>query len=164
MLTLMWDASALVKHYIEENGTDTVEALFEHPGPIRMALTIPGYAETYSVLLRRCNAGVISGHSFEEAIAALRNESLFNLRMDLVSVGDGLVFASIETMRRHNLNSTDAAILTAFAVYVREYSEHTALLIASDQRLIRAAEAEGLATLNPESVSPDEARAMLARE
>ena len=164
MLTLLWDASALVKRYVEENGTDTVETLFAGARRVRMALTIPGYAETYSVLLRRRNAGLISDRSFEEAIAALRNDSVFNPRMDLVSVDAISVFASIETMRRHNLNSTDAAILTAFAGYVREYNEHTALLIASDLRLLRAAEAEGLATLNPETVSPEEAAAMITRE
>jgi hypothetical protein len=127
-----------------------------------MALTLSGYAETYSVLLRRRNAGIISGPSFEGAIAALRNDAMLNPRMDLVSVGDECVLASIETMRRHNLNATDSAILTAFTGYVLELRGTGGLLIAADQRLLRAAELEGLATLNPETTTPDEAHAILA--
>lgn len=162
MLTLLWDASALVKHYVQEIGSDTVDALLSDFPRVRMALTVSGYAETYSVLLRRFNAGIISGSSFEEATAALRNDAMVDPRVYLLSISDECVFASIETMRRHNLNATDSAILTAFAGYLLELGDTGGLLIAADQRLLRAAESEGLATLNPELVSPIEVPALLA--
>jgi hypothetical protein len=54
-----WDASALVKRYLLESGSDTVNALFAAVPRDRMVTTPWGYAETYSVLLRRLNGGIL---------------------------------------------------------------------------------------------------------
>jgi hypothetical protein len=61
------------------------------------------------------------------------------------------------------LNSTDGAILQAFlkgAIPLRPST--VSVLVASDQRLLRAAKAEGLEVLNPESVQPVDVQAFLA--
>ncbi len=55
-------------------------------------------------------------------------------------------------MQSHNINSADAAILAAYLRFQRATSK-PCLLIASDRRLNRAAEAEGLKSLNPEEVA-----------
>jgi predicted nucleic acid-binding protein len=51
--------------------------------------------------------------------------------------------------------TADAALLYAYLSHARIQSAAgmTCILVAADQRLVRAAEAEGLATLNPERVA-----------
>jgi hypothetical protein len=66
-------------------------------------------------------------------------------------------------MQRHNLNATDAAILTMLLDLVPSLPPGDALvLVAADTRLLRGAAAEGLATLNPESVDAADVPALLA--
>jgi hypothetical protein len=109
MPQLFWDASALAKRYFAEIGSDTVDALFAAVPMEDMAATPWGFAETYSILLRRFNGGVMSVRSFTAAIAALQTEVVDNPRFTLVSIPDEAVFASTLLMRQHNLNATDAA-------------------------------------------------------
>jgi hypothetical protein len=66
-------------------------------------------------------------------------------------------------MRRHNLNATDATILTMLLDFVPHLPAGDALvLVAADTRLLRGAVAEGLATLNPETVAAADVPAFLA--
>ena len=65
-------------------------------------------------------------------------------------------------MRRHNINATDTAILTMLMEHAQAVETLPILLIAADQRLLRAAATEGLATLNPEIVSSADIPALLA--
>jgi predicted nucleic acid-binding protein len=165
LAALFWDASALVKRYFLEAGSETVDALFDATPSQEMATTPWSYAETYSVLLRRFNGGVLDLSSFAAAVTALQNEVAGNPDFGLVSISDEAVFASIAVMRQHNLNATDAAILVTCHDFarLRQANAVPAVLIAADQRLLRAALAEGLATLNPEQLAAHEVPAFLAR-
>ncbi len=74
-----------------------------------------------------------------------------------------VALASVGLIARHNINSTDAAILALFLQHADALKAigGTVVLAASDKRLIRAAIAEGLHTLNPELVAPDDVAALL---
>ena len=66
-----------------------------------------------------------------------------------------MVLGSLAIMKRHNLNATDAAILSML-IHQSAYlagGPASVLLVASDHRLVRAAGAEGFQTLNPEQVA-----------
>ena len=56
---IMWDASGLVKRYYEEAGRTTVNAVFAAVPSRDMFVTPLGYAETYSILLRKHNGGIL---------------------------------------------------------------------------------------------------------
>src|SRR5687768_4012306 len=112
MTLLFWDASALVKRYFPEVGSETVDALFAAVPMPDMATTPWGYAEAYSILLRRLNSGVLDLPSFTTAVTALQAEVVDSTDFGLMSVSDEIIFASIMLMRQQNLNATDAAILT----------------------------------------------------
>lgn len=161
-VVILWDASGLAKRYVSENGSQTVNALFASGG--RLAATLLGYAETYSILLRRLNDRRLDVPTFTAAVLAQENEVLASLEFDLLSVDDASILSSIALMKRHNLNSSDAVILALFLRYARQQAAESVpcLLVAADQRLLRAAAAEGLATLNPESVSAAAVPALLA--
>lgn len=149
---ILWDASGLVKRYYSEAGQATINALFVAVPPQEMNVTAWGYAETYSILLRRHNSGALNAGAFRDAKTELQVEVVGSPGFTVLSITDALVFGSLSLMQAHNINSADAAILATFLRFQRS-SPDPCLLVASDKRLLRAAEAEGLPGLNPEEVS-----------
>ena len=74
-----------------------------------------------------------------------------------------MILNGIELIERHSLNSTDAAILQTFLRYATPLrASAVSMLVASDQRLSRAARAEGLEVLDPEIVQAADIPAFLA--
>lgn len=127
-----------------------------------MTVTFMGYAETSAILRRKFNGGLILLGEFQQARLLLQTEVLLNPSFDLLTITDQDILDGMAITDRHNLNTADAAMLAA---YLRrgqsEAGIAACLLVASDKRLIRAAEAEGLFSLNPETVSPDTLAARL---
>lgn len=162
MLRLLWDASALAKRYALELGSQTVDALFAAVLLSQMTATFLGYAETFSLLTRKCNRGQISRATLRTAISLLQTETLNSLDFSLLTVHDADILTGVEYIQKHHINSSDAAILAAYLRYARLPGSPPCLLVASDQRLLRAASAEGLATLNPELLLPADVPGTLA--
>jgi hypothetical protein len=65
---------------------------------------------------------------------------------------------------KHNINSADALYLhQALSLqHLLRPMEHELVLVASDRRFLRAAEAEGLAIINPETADIAEATTLLS--
>lgn len=158
---LLWDASGLAKRYVPEVGSATVGALWAAVPAAQMATTFPGYAETFSIFLRKRNRGEISAATFAAAKSALRREVVNNLDFALLAVGTTDILAGIDLMEQHNVNAADAAILAACLRYAQTVPE-PCVLVAADTRLLRAAAAEGMATCNPELLSATDVPAFLA--
>lgn len=95
------------------------------------------------------------------AIFALRTEIIESPLTAVLTIDDATILNSLTLMQKHNLNSTDSAILTLFLRYRKSVSEPCAL-IAADKRLVRAANAEGLTAIDPENFLPADAPAFLA--
>lgn len=152
MALLFWDASGLAKRYTAETGRETVNAVFAHAAPHDLATTPWGYAETYSILLREYNGGAIDATAWAKAVSALQAEVVNAPEFGLLSISDEAVFACVLMMQKHNINATDAAILTVLLEYAQAAETPPVLLIA----------AEGMATLNPEFVSPADIAALMA--
>lgn len=164
MPQLLWDASGLAKRYYSEAGTAIVNALFSAAPASVMAVTYIGYAETAALLRRKLNQRAIDFPAFQQAHLLLETEALLSTAFRLVSVDDSDVLAGVALTDLHNINASDAAILSAYLRYTqaRPPDAPRCLLVASDQRLIRAAQAEGLHTLNPELVTLPDLAALLA--
>ncbi len=126
-----------------------------------MASTFTCYAESHAILLRKRNGRIISKALHDAARAQLRLEIINSLNFVLLAVETLDVLVGIDLTERHNINSTDAATLATFLRY-RQASGETCLLVAADKRLLRAAAAEGLATLNPETMPAVEVALFLA--
>jgi hypothetical protein len=161
---LLWDASALVKRYTPEAGKATVDALFVAVPATRMVTTYWGYAEVHATLLRKRNSRVISARFFGTALTLLRGEVRQDPDWSLLTIDDATVLAGIELILRHNLNTADGVLLATYLRYQLNQppGSPTAVLVAADARLLRAATAEGLATLNPEAVAAHDIPALLA--
>ena len=164
MPILLWDACGLVKRYVPETGSETTNALFSTMPRPAMIGTFWGCTETYAILVRRHNSGRMSAVDLEIAVSALYNEIVHSQDFDLLSISDEMVMASFANIRAHNLNSVDATLLTAFLEYQASLPEGSpdCVLVTADLRLIRAATAEGLQTLNPEALTSQEVTALLS--
>lgn len=161
MPTLFWDASALAKRYAPETGSPTALALFSY-SPVPKLVTTPwGYTETYALLLRKRNSGVISLSSFVTAASALQNDIILQGQFRLLTVTNADIIGSITHIHKHNLNSTDAALLAALLRYVKITGE-TCVLVAADARFCRAAQAERLSIINPETMSAADTSSFLS--
>ena len=142
----------------------TVDAIFADTQVKKMASTVLGYAETYSILLRKRNMGRLDTLNFNISVTALEDEILFAREFELFTIDNAAILSGIPLMKRHNINASDAAILAAYLRYSQAQPSGSprCLLIASDPRVLRAASAEGLVTLNPETVSPEAVPEILA--
>ena len=165
MLVLLWDASALVKRYAPELGSDAVSTLFEVVPPAQMVVTVMGCAETHAILVRKRNSGIIKPSTYSAAASLLQNEVIYGEDFGVLSVEDDAILGGIELITRHNINSADASVLMTYLQFAAEATTFgtSCLLVATDRRLLRAAQAEGLDTLNPESASKGELTDYLAR-
>src|SRR2546429_3000060 len=116
-LSVLWDASALLKRYTEEIGSDAVDAVF-HAVPVSaMVSTFWGYAECCAILVRKRNAGRLSAPEFTAAVSELYQDVIRSGGFGLLSLDDETVLNSIALIAQRNLNSADAAILTAYLEY-----------------------------------------------
>jgi predicted nucleic acid-binding protein len=159
---VLWDASALAKRYTPEIGSDTVDAVFDAISTRQMIIPFLAYTETFALLVRKRNGGSIAPRSFRAAVVKLQAETLLSEDVRMLSVGDRDLLGATEYIERHAINSSDAALLTAFLRFQAQTWGDACLVIACDQRFLRAAQAEHLETLNPEQVRPNQIPLLLA--
>lgn len=156
MYYFYFDASALVKRYTEEIGSDKVDFLFQNVPLNRLMCLAIGVAEVFSICVRKRNDGRITRHHFEQAVGYLDSE-VINIESDFetIPVQNALIWESISLMDTHSINSVDAILLcSALDIVTNLRDENNELvLITSDQRLLRAAQIEGLLCFNPETDS-----------
>jgi predicted nucleic acid-binding protein len=147
------DASALGKRYAPEVGTPLVNHLFAMVPHDRLVMLTQALGEILSIIVRRRNAGVLSQDAYHHASQALRTELIAAGLVRLQATDDALVFASLPLVERHSINATDALVLAAaldFAAPLKA-TGHALVLVASDARLLCAANAEGVVGFNPET-------------
>lgn len=163
MPTLLWDASALVKRYAREVGSATVHALFAEAPRVAMVTTFWSYTETFAGLLRKRNRGSISTSLFRSSALRLRTEVLYSPGWQLLTIQDSAVLGGVPLIEKHSLNTADAILIETWLAYTRSLPLGApAVLVAADARFLRAADAEGLTTLNPEVVAAADVPALLA--
>lgn len=152
MNSFYWDASALAKRYAPELGTSLVNHLFTYVVLDRMMCLVISTGEVMSILVRRKNNNRINADDFSQALENFRAEVIDSAAFQLASIEDALVLASHPLIEQHSLNATDALVLRSAldAAAMVWPAGHDTVLIASDHRLLRAAQAEGLQTFNPE--------------
>jgi len=162
MIHFALDASALVKRYHREPGSEVVQMLTDallSDEPRRALISWPILAETLASLNRKKNAGFIP----ESIYHAARTRLLLDAReMNILSVTDLTIRDSLCLIEQHNLNASDALFLRQVLDWQAQLPEdNQVVMVASDQRLLRAAESEGLAVLDPEQSDPVNAKRFL---
>ena len=135
----MWyfDASALVKRYVREQGSVKVRRLLLSDV---LATSRLSEVEVASALGRRAREGAFSLAERDRALAALETDFAAILVVELTSE----ITARARTLlQRHELRASDA-IQLASCLYLQEELGEKVPLVAFDGRLTEAARREGL--------------------
>jgi len=149
------DASAFAKYYCPELGSDLIIALMQSLSgdqARRLIVTSMTIAETIAVLNRRRNELRLSdefGSVVPRLLADISQLTLWRIH------DDDLLNAVVQIVA-HNLNASDGLHLhTAQRLdrLLQRAQQGRLVLVAADQRLLRAAEAEQIPTLNPETAT-----------
>ena len=134
-----FDASALVKRYVEEEHSDTVRRWLRSEICATSRLT---EIEVASALARRCHEGAFSAADRDHVTGVLsRDLQGYIFRVELTPA---VVRRGLGILHRHSLRAADALQL-ASALELREHLGSHVILVAFDDRLCRAAELEDLA-------------------
>jgi predicted nucleic acid-binding protein len=157
------DASALAKRYALEIGSALIDYLFANVSPDRFFVFNLGMAEVLSVLVRKKNAGILSAAVVSQAIANLGKEVIFATSLRKIVADTSLVILALPYIETHSVNATDALVLQSALELAGNLrvAGNDLVLVASDKRLLRAAQTEGLVTFDPETQSQTDLDALL---
>jgi predicted nucleic acid-binding protein len=149
------DASAHAKLYFEEPGSDKMELLLDSllTQARRLVITSVTLAETVAVLNRKRNELRVPNHEYALLVARVFTDSE---RFSYWPVNDEDILNAIPLITAHNINSSDALhlhIALGLQSLLVKSKQGSLIVVASDKRLVRAARAEGLLSLNPEEAS-----------
>lgn len=123
-----------------------MDELCDHVDFRRLYLSYWTITESISVIVRKRNRGELPTRDMSAAVSRLLAETA---RMQPPPINGADAQASIRYIFRHSLNATDA--LHLFVALRLDGSVNSRVtMVSSDSRLLRAADAEGLITLNPE--------------
>lgn len=136
-----FDASALVKRYVEESESATVRRLL---GECLVSTSRLSEVEIASALVRRARDGSISQSERDRALSAL-SEDMRSLYV--VELFPEILRAARGLLLRHELRASDAVQL-ACATHLRETAVEGLLFVAFDDKLNEGAAGEGLKTLS----------------
>jgi hypothetical protein len=157
------DACDLAKRYYPEKGSTLLDHLFAQAHPDRFVLFNVGIAEVVSILVRRRNAGILPAAAFAQAMINLQGDITSPAQVQKLAADDALVNTAIPLIEQYSVNSTDGIILRSAldpAVQLRAGGDDLTL-VASDQRLLKAAQAEGLSTFDSETQTQPDLDALL---
>ncbi|MBV8357338.1 MAG: type II toxin-antitoxin system VapC family toxin [Deltaproteobacteria bacterium] len=137
-----FDTSALIKHLIQEAGSQQVETLII--AELWLATSKVAYAEVHAALARRLREGALTHTAHQTISHSFDSDWRVYLRIDLV---DPLLTLTRELVLRHPLRGFDAIHL-ASALRLQERTGEAVQFVASDERLLAAAKNEGLVTVD----------------
>ena len=137
-MILYCDTSALIRRYVEEDGTKAVDKLWDESSGI--ATSIVAFAETMAVLGRRRREGVLSAKEHRETVEAFKRDFISFI---LVPVTQSLNQSIEDILSRHSLRGFDAIHL-ASAVIFTGLKNNRVRFACFDRNLNNAAIEEGL--------------------
>ena len=144
---IFFDASAAAKRYFQEIGSDRVNELWSAE-EFFFCLAIL-HCELRSALNRKHRERALS----RGAYYTLKKQIQEDLKkIQAVPVNADLIQLTLRLLDSHPLRALDSLYL-ARPLGLQQALKEPALFASSDRQLLRAAQAEGLRTLNPEMVS-----------
>lgn len=152
MFRFIIDASALAKRFVSEAGTPNLDALFERANPERFIVLDIGIAEVVSVLVRKRNQAKLAPGLLVQALRELETQVIDDEAVSKVSSDMEIVLAAMKLIEPYSLNASDSILLSIAIelVTVLRAQGDDLVVVASDQRLLRAARAVHLQVFDPE--------------
>jgi predicted nucleic acid-binding protein len=143
------DTSALIKRFVTETGSRFVSLVVSRDRPVATAKL--AYVELHAGLARRRRAGDLPSALYATACREFEADWPAYLQVEL---RDEILFLARDLVRRHPLRALDSIHL-ASAMSLRRALEEAVRFVAADERLLRAAGAEGLTAIDPERTTAD---------
>ncbi len=152
MERLFLDSNALVKYYVQEPGSAAVEKLLLSTAADRVYVAMVTGAEVVAALKRAERTASLTTDQAEAAIQQF--VEMWESQFVVVAVDETVLGLAMQLARRHGLRGYDAIQLACAAELAESAAEagDTLTLWSSDSDLLRAAHAEGLATVNPAGI------------
>ena len=145
------EATAFVKLFVQEAGTEALIHLMESAEDNRKLISSSTPLEIYAAIRRRERSGDLSAENAGAALAVLRMESA---RMVQQPLNPAVLEAARELLDHTALRWTDALQLGA-ALAAREMFQGTPIVfVSSSQRMLEAAAKEGFEILDPALIEP----------
>jgi len=135
---LYLDTSGLVKLFIEEEGSDRVEAFAAEAADV--VTSVIAYPEMLSALGRRRRDGSLSSGDFQTGLDAFKGKWK---RLTRILVGEKICEDAGKLVVRHGLRGMDGIHLAAAMSIRRAHSGNAVHFLSFDRRLNAAAEKEG---------------------
>lgn len=146
MASFYLDTSALVKLYIEEEGTVRVTALAADRDDVQVVILNITLIEARSAFRRRQREGDISGADADRLLEQMEKDAAASFLLQPST--SGVMEEAARLIDRHPLRAYDALQL-AGCLMARHDVPGPVTFVCADTRLCEAASLEGVTTLNP---------------
>lgn len=163
MVSVYFDASALIKRYAPENGSELVNELFHQLPVQQMSCATIGILEIVATLVRKRNDGRLPSELFTQAMIELDREIIANKAFITTAISDRVALSALDLIAQYNINATDAIILRSCLTLhhaLQNRGDHL-ILWSCDKRLLRAARSEGIDVFDPEAETWAQLQAVL---
>lgn len=141
------EATAFVKLFVREQGTDTLIHLMESAEDNRKLISSSTPLEIYAAIRRRERDGDLSAEDAASVLSALRTESA---RMVQQPLNPAVLEAARQMLDRTTLRWTDALQLGAIMAARDMFQGTEIVFVSCCQRLLDTATKEGFPVMNPE--------------
>lgn len=141
------ETSALVKLYVREPGTDRMLRLASRAANHRLAVLALAEVEFRSAVRRREREGDIDPALATRLIERFAQQQEARFMRQLVN--DQVLDRALDLIDRHPLRAYDAVQLAGCLVLKSTSPGEVPIFVCADRQLVAAAEAEGLAALDP---------------
>jgi len=144
------DTSALIKQYLAERGSDWIRSLLSASQPPQVFTSHLTIVETTCALARRRREETLSCEDYLRALEALDYDTAY--RYNILDVTPDVIGSACRLARVHPLRAYDAVQLASAFVANSELAslgQPAMTFVCADEALIAMAQAEGLATDNP---------------
>jgi len=151
MMLYYLDASAWVKRYYSEKGTEWVQGIFSSNEPLACATL--GVIEVAATFSRKKKAQEVTPTQFRQKMEELDDDWGSFVQIQLTRE---LVLAARDLTKKHALRGADAVHLASILRLRQRLSEKTGhvIMVTSDAELKKASEDSGIEVIDPENIAP----------
>ncbi len=150
MTAYYMDTSALIKRYVDEVGSGWLRATLDARPPPSIIVVHLTIVEVTSALTRRAREGTLTLTDYAQVQNAFRADCLNDYEI-VTAIGD-IIDRANHLLEQHPLRAYDAVHLATAVIANHQLLANNLvplIFLSADDRLNRAATAEGLAVDNP---------------
>jgi predicted nucleic acid-binding protein len=144
------DTSGLVKRYVEEEGTEVIDRLYEETeaGRATTSFSIWNIGEALGVLDRYHTRGLLSEEELHTSFRSLASETVKMIRfgsLQVLPITSGSLVGSWTLVLRHHIYEADALQISAAK------EARCDILLSADRHLVQVAIEEGIEAIDIEA-------------